>query len=557
MKNENYELDKVTKIESIRDILNIACDECPEKQAFKYKVNKQVVSVSYKEFRDDTYFLGTALTDLGMINKHVAVIGENSYKWLTVYLTMLQSNGVCVPVDKELPCDEIINVVKNSDSEVLFFSKKYVKFLDEFKKNLTNVKYFINFDLENDEDGVLSFDSLKEKGKQKIKKNDLSFVNLKTNENDLRLLVFTSGTTGVAKGVMLSEKNLVSCVYYGLQVSRVYETALSILPYHHTYEAVAGILVGLHHHATICINDNLKNVLKNLNLFKPDYIYVVPAFAELFYKKIWNNAKESKKEKSLKILIKISNFLRKIGIDKRKKFFKSIHEAFGGNLIKIVCGGAPIRPEIGKFFDDIGINLINGYGITECSPLVSANRDYFNDCLTVGVKLPCVDLKFENIDSNGNGEICVKGDTVMLGYYKNEALTNEVKIDGWFNTGDYGRLNEKGQLLITGRKKNLIVLKNGKNVFPEEIENYLMNIPYIQEVVVRGVKDEAGMEVSLLAEVFLNKDKVKEFKIEDAEKSLKKDIANQCRNLPKYKHVTEIKIRDTEFNKTTTNKIKR
>ena len=361
----------------------------------------------------------------------------------------------------------------------------------------------------------------------------------------------------MSKGVMLSEHNLVSSVYYGLQVSTVYTTCLSVLPYHHTYEAVSGILVALHHHATICINDNLKSVLKNLQLYKPDYIYLVPAFVEIFYKKIWANAKESGKDKALRIMIKISNALRKVGIDLRKKLFKSVHEAFGGNLIKIVCGGAPIRPELGKFFNDIGLNLINGYGITECSPLVSANRDYFNDCSTVGVVLPCCDIKFENITPEGDGEICVKGDIVMLGYYKNPELTKEVLVDGWFKTGDYGRFNEYKQLIINGRKKNLVVLENGKNVFPEEIENYIMGIPYIQEVVVSGIKNEIGAETGLRAEVFLNSDKLKELNITDPKSNLKKDIAEVCKNLPTYKHIGEIIIRDKEFEKTTTNKIKR
>lgn len=301
----------------------------------------------------------------------------------------------------------------------------------------------------------------------------------------------------------------------------------------------------------------LSAVLKNLQLYKPDYIYLVPAFVELFYKKIWANAEEGKKTFALKLMIKLSNFLRIFGIDLRKKLFKSIHEAFGGNLVKIVTGGAPIRPELGKFFDSIGINLINGYGITECSPLVSANRDYFNDCATVGIPLPCVELKFENVTPEGDGEICVKGDTVMLGYYKNEKLTKEVLQNGWFKTGDYGRMNEKGQLLITGRKKNLIVLENGKNVFPEEIENYIMRIPYVLEVVVRGIKNEKGAETGLLAEVFLSEDKIKELQIENVDATLKKDISAVCSPLPIYKKISQTIIRDKEFDKTTTNKIKR
>jgi len=555
---KNYAFNEVTKIESVNEILELAVKEDSKKIAFKYKVRDSVKEVSYNDFQNDTFYLGTALHSLGITNNHIAVIGENSYNWLTVYLTVLKSNNVIVPVDKELPVKDIITVLTHSDSEVLFYSKKFDKFIDELKSNLPNIKYFIGFDVTEDSDKILSYQKLIENGKKLYEEGDTSYSSIKkTDTNKLKMLVYTSGTTGMAKGVMLSEHNLVSCVYYGLQVSTVYTTCLSVLPYHHTYEAVAGILVALHHHCTICINDNLKSVLKNLQLFKPDYIYLVPAFAEIFYKKIWSNAKETGKDKILKIMIKVSNALRKIGIDLRKKLFKSVHSAFGGNLIKIVCGGAPIRPELGKFFNDIGLNLINGYGITECSPLVSANRDYFNDSSTVGIVLPCCDIKFENITPDGDGEICVKGDIVMMGYYKNPELTNQVLKDGWFNTGDYGRFNKKNQLVINGRAKNLIVLENGKNVFPEEIENYLMGIPYIQEVIVSGIKNDIGAETGLKAEVFLNEDKLKEFNITDPQASLKKDIAEACKDLPVYKHIAEIVIRENEFEKTTTNKIKR
>lgn len=557
---KNYAFNEVTKFSTINEMLELAVKEAGDKIAFKYKSGNKIKEITYRDFQNDTIALGTALHSLGITNSHVAIIGENSYNWITVYLTLLKSNSVVVPVDKELPVKDIIHVLEHSDSEILFYSKKFSSSIDELMSSLPNIKYFIGFDVSDDNGKILSYSKLKEKGKALFNKGDVSYPSISKTEadtNKLRMLVYTSGTTGNSKGVMLSEHNLVSSVYYGLQVSTVYTTCLSVLPYHHTYEAVSGILVALHHHCTICINDSLKAVLKNLQLYKPDYIYLVPAFAEIFYKKIWSNAKESGKDKALKIMIKVSNGLRKVGIDLRKTLFKSVHEAFGGNLIKIVCGGAPIRPELGQFFNDIGLNLINGYGITECSPLVSANRDYFNDCSTVGIVLPCCDVKFENVTSEGDGEICVKGDIVMMGYYKNPELTKEVLVDGWFKTGDYGRFNDKNQLIITGRKKNLIVLKNGKNVFPEEIENYIAGIPYVQEVIVSGIKDNNGAEVGLCAEVFLNNDKLKELEIKDSNSKLKKDIAEACKDLPVYKHIGKIVIRDKEFEKTTTNKIKR
>ncbi len=558
--SKNYALNKVTKVNSIREMLELAVKEAGEKNAFEYRdenQNDKIAKVTYKEFNNDTEELGTALASIGMADKHIAMIGENSYKWLTVYLTVLKSTGVFIPIDRELPCKDIINVLKHSDSEVLFYSEKYEKWINEIKENVPNIKFFIGLNRKEHDGNILSYEIFKENGKNVLNQGSKIYTDLKDDENKLKLLVYTSGTTGQPKGVMLTEHNLISVVYYGLQVADIGEKCLSVLPYHHTYEAVAGILVELHHHSCICINDSLKNVLKNLQLFKPDFIYVVPAFTEVFYKNIWNTAQKSGKDKALKKLIPISNGLRAAGIDLRQKLFKSIHDAFGGNLKEIICGGAPIRPEIGKFFNDIGITLLNGYGITECSPLVSVNRVKFNDSYTVGVVLPCCEIKLENVNSDGDGEICVKGDIVMQGYYKDAEKTDRVLKNGWFNTEDYGSINKKGQLVINGRKKNLIVLDNGKNIYPEEIENYILSIPYVQEVVVKAKKNKNGQEVSLLAEVFLNEEKVNEMKAENIKEILKKDIFEACKELPAYKRITEIEIRKTEFEKTTTNKIKR
>ena len=314
--SKNYALNKVTKVNSIREMLELAVKEAGEKNAFEYRDENQsdkIVKVTYKEFNNDTEELGTALASIGMADKHIAMIGENSYKWLTVYLTVLKSTGVFVPIDRELPCKDIINVLKHSDSEVLFYSEKYEKWINEIKENVPNIKFFIGLNRKEHDGNILSYDIFKENGKNVLNQGSKIYTELKDDENKLKLLVYTSGTTGQPKGVMLTEHNLISVVYYGLQVADIGEKCLSVLPYHHTYEAVAGILVELHHHSCICINDSLKNVLKNLQL----------------------------------------------------------------------------RPEIGKFFNDIGITLLNGYGITECSPLVSVNRVKFNDSYTVGVVLPC------------------------------------------------------------------------------------------------------------------------------------------------------------------------
>lgn len=558
--NKNYALNDVKKVTSIKEMLNLAVKEAGDNTAFEYKdeINKEkIIKITYKEFVQDTEELGTALASIGMQDKHIAIIGENSYKWLTVYLTVLKSTGVFVPIDRELPIQDIINVLKHSDSDVLFYSERYENWIQEIRESVPNIKFFIGLNKKEQNGNILSYDIFKKNGKNILVQGSTIYTDLKDDENNLKLLVYTSGTTGVPKGVMLTEHNLISVAYYGLQIANIGNKCLSVLPYHHTYEAVAGILVELYNHSCICINDSLKNVLKNIQLFKPDCIYLVPAFTEVFYKNIWSNAEKTGKDKTLKKAIPISNALRKTGIDLRQKLFSSIHGVFGGNLKEIICGGAPIRPEIGKFFNDIGITLLNGYGITECSPLVSVNRIKFNDSNTVGVVLPCCEIKFENVTPDGDGEICVKGDIVMKGYYKDKDKTDKVLKDGWFNTEDYGCVNEKGQLIINGRKKNLIVLDNGKNVYPEEIENYVLSIPYIQEVVVKAKRNKIGQETALIAEVFLNKEKIEEMNVEHIEEILKKDIREACKELPIYKKISDFEIREEEFEKTTTNKIKR
>lgn len=568
-KQKNYALYEVQPFDDFQDMLEKAVPEAGDVIAFRYKINKQIRDVTYKRFKEDVDILGAALCRLGIQNKHIAMVGENSYRWINLYLSVLCSSGVYVPVDKELPPEEIFNIINDSDSEVVFFSKTYFEKVYAHKDELPKVKYFFCFDADDTYDDCTVYGAeIKEGevndvselfvlGRLALSEKDDTFYRQENVNNDMKLLVYTSGTTGVAKGVMLSKQNLISGVYYGLQVSTVYDTCLSVLPYHHTYEAVCGILVSLHKHATICINESLRSVAENLKLYKPSYIMLVPLFVETLYKKVWKEAEKSNRAETLRKLISMSNCLRNIGIDLRKPLFKSVRAGFGGRLKKIVCGGAPVRKELGDFFDAVGITLINGYGITECSPLVSANRDYYNDCTTVGVPLPCAEIKIEDKTEEGIGEICVRGPIVMLGYYKNEAATEEVLNDGWFATGDYGMLDDEGRIVITGRKKNIIVLKNGKNIYPEEIEAHLEPLPLVSEVAVYAEFDENGDETGLCAEIFPDAAAVKEQGIADIKKSLTEEIKKACEKLPGYKHISKIVVRDKEFEKTTSKKIKR
>ena len=542
---------KPVPFHSIREMLDLAVADCPDRDAYQFTMgdSDEIIHVTYSSFYDITENLGAALTELGLGSSHIACLSENSFDWICAYITVLKSAGVFIPVDGDLPAKDKIHVLTESDATAMFVSKKHEQWVRENRDSLPNVRCFILFGAEEDDGEYISYRKLLRHGAELDR---TAYDSLKSDEYDVKYLVYTSGTTGIAKGVMLTEHNLVSCVYYGLHVSQIYDKGLSVLPYHHTYESVTDILVSLHYHSTLCLNSSLRRIVKDLQRYKPSYIYIVPALAEYMYSSIMKNIRQQGKERSFAKAVKLSRKLRKIGIDLRPVIFKSLRNVFGGRLIKIVCGGAPIRPEIGEFFNDIGIYLVGGYGITECSPLVSVNHERTITYDTVGKRLPCLEWRIDSPNEEGIGEICVKGDTVMKGYYKQPEKTAEVIKDGWFYTGDYGYIDPDDQLVITGRKKNIIVLNNGKNVYPEEIEGYIQGIPYIEEVVVQGLKNEKGDEYSLLAEVYLNEESG-----EKTEREVLEDISAVLSELPVYKRVSKVLIRKEPFPKTSTNKIKR
>lgn len=545
MAKKKKELEPIKPFSSIREMLMMAVNEDGEKIAYKFKnPDGTVREVTYIEFHQTVEALGASLTEMGLGSSHIAIVSENRYDWIVAYLTVLQSAGVFVPIDRQLTTKEKLHLLTDSESEAVFFSKQYLTWFVENKASMPNIKAFICFDIDKDTDGIISYKRLIAEG---AKLDKTAYDSLKSNENELKMLVYTSGTTGIAKGVMLSEHNLVSGVYYGLQVSRIYDTALSILPYHHTYESVCDILVNIHSHATLCINSVMRELVSDMQLYHPTNIYIVPAIAEFIYFLIMKNLKEKGKLKTFKKGVKISKAALRLGIDIRPKLFAELHNLFGGKLRKIVCGGAPIRPEMGEFFNDIGIPMTGGYGITECSPLVSVNDESSNDFNTAGHRLACLQWRIDEPNGEGIGEIAVKGDVVMLGYYKMPDKTAEAIRDGWFFTGDYGYITPDDQICITGRKKNIIVLSNGKNIYPEEIENLIMNIDCISEVVVRGLKNSKGDEHALEAEVYLNEEKT--------ESEVKALISEALAELPNYKKITKVVIRKEPFPKTTSNKI--
>lgn len=546
-KKRDYYRNDVEKVTSIREMIELAVFEAGDKIAYKYKEGDGIAEVTYAQFAHKIACLGAFLNSLDLDSHTVSCIGPNSFPWMLTYFTMLRSCGVFVPLDKELPDNDFINLLNDCKAKAVFCSEKAEKVVKENIDKLPEIKAVICFDRAEDDGIFYSFNKALEKGE---KLSPAAYLQHPDRVNRLKMIVYTSGTTGSSKGVMLSEKNLIADVYYGLHLTYTGECCLSVLPWHHTYEAVTGIFAAFHKHSTLCINENMLAILKNLTIYKPDYIFVVPALAEIVYNRIIRGFEAKGMLDELNKAIAKSNSLLKVGVDIRGEAFKSIHEMLGGNLKLMICGGAPLRPEVGDFFNNIGITFLNGYGITECSPLVSVNSpDFDNDSTTVGYPLPCLSIKIDEPNEEGIGEICVKGDVVMLGYYKQPEATEKVLKSGWFSTGDYGYVNKKGQIVISGRKKNIIVLNNGKNIYPEEIESYIQGIDYVSEVVVNSDLNEYGEEESLVAEVYLTEVKT--------HTEVLKAIKNACKALPGYKQIGRVEIREEEFEKTSSNKIKR
>lgn len=541
--------ESVRRFSSLRELLQGAVEKDPSHIAFRYKREGKIVDITNGQLYRDVQALGAALIEMGYGKSHIAILGENSYEWAVSFYAVLLGATVCVPLDKELDAQTLIYLLNESDTELLICDEKHAALLEPRRADIPRVQKLIVFEKKESEGNDLSFAEVLASGGALDKS---AFEAAKTPHGALKDLVYTSGTTGAAKGVMLSEQNLVSCIYYGLRATSIAGTGLSVLPYHHTYEATCEILVSPLAGTTLCINDSLRHVADNMRLFKPDFMMLVPAFAEHFVAVVQNNIKKQGKERLFSFMVKLSNLLRRFGIDLRRKLFKSVLAGFGGRLCHIVCGGAPIRPDIGKFFDDIGILMVGGYGITECSPLVSANEaDKTNNFSSAGRRLECLEWRIEDADENGIGEILVKGENVMLGYYKRPDLTAEVMEDGWFHTGDYGYINARDEIVITGRKKNIIVLNNGKNIYPEELEGRIQGLSSVVEVVVSGIKNEHGQDIGLAAEVYAGEENI------PSEEALAAEIEQVLADLPRYKRMSRVTVRREPFPKTTTKKIKR
>lgn len=553
-----------------RSMIAQSASRFPEKDYLVYKRGGGLESVTFGGFQERVRAFSEALFGMDLVGETIAVIGETSPEWIITYLSTVISGGVIVPLDKELSKDAVMGFVKKVGCRAVVYSAKH-RALFEKQDDYPTVDYFISFDPENipegesekPEKGEVNFVHLLGYGRKLVEEGSERYDSAPVDMEKTCAILFTSGTTGSSKGVVLSQKNIIHAVNGSYRSTGFCENdvVMSVLPIHHTYEMTCGILTPLFMGATVCINDSLKYIVRNLQLFKPTGLVLVPLFVTTIYKKIWETAKKSGKEKLLRGSITVSDTLRKVKIDPRKILFKSVQDVFGGRLVRIICGGAPMPADLVSQFEAFGIHLCQGYGITECAPLISVAPESDNRPGSVGPTIPGVRAKIDvETEEDGKliGEILVQGPNVMKGYFMDQEATDEVLQGSWFRTGDYGYMDEDGYIYITGRKKNVIVLNNGKNVFPEEIEEYLDQIELVKECVVVGRKSEDD-NVLVTALIYPDFVKANELGLGDdlneIGSAIKKEVAALNRTLPSFKQIRGVEMRRNEFEKTTSKKI--
>ncbi|HHU91111.1 MAG TPA: AMP-binding protein, partial [Clostridiaceae bacterium] len=506
MKRKNYPLYEATIFRDFREMTENVAKKYPDRIAISYKKDPrdaETVNVTYSEARDFIRNMGTELISLGCRDKKVALVGESSYEWVCTYFSLMSIGAIVVPVDKDLPAEEIADIMNFAECEFIIYSLAVEEKINDIRTKTSSLKTCICMDDTNLEKALRLYDIV-ERGKEKFLNGDNSYYDYEIDIERMATIVFTSGTTGKGKGVMLSQKNITLDMTNGMYNFAITPKTMSVLPPHHTYCSTVVFVGHFSQGSTIYISSGLKHIMNEMKEQQPQHLILVPLFIETMYKKIWSTAEKNGKADMLRRMIIISNFIRKCGIDLRRKIFKSILDNLGGKLEMIISGGASLNQDIIDFFDSIGIVLLNGYGITECSPLVSCNRNKYQKKGSVGIPIVGEKLKIKDPDENGEGEICVKGPNVMLGYYKDpEATKAAFDEEGYFKTGDYGKLDDEGWLYITGRIKNIIILSNGKNVYPEEIESEILRIYGVSEVIVYAgeSKTQKSKEV-IVAEIF-------------------------------------------------------
>ena len=569
--NKNYPIYKTTFIDDMRSLVEEAAQNFSDSTAISYKEkysDKEVKKVSFTQWRDDVRNLGTALIHNGLREENIAIVGENSYGWCCSFFAVMAIGSVTVPVDKELPSEDIDGIVSTTGCKAVIYGKsaeaKIKEILD--KGGFKPVEMLISVDQDGSLEGVdiggrsqTTLAALQEEGGKLYAGGDNSYNDYKIDVNKLASIVFTSGTTGKGKGVMLSQANIGLDMTLGMYNFDITRKTLHVLPPHHTFGSTVNYVGHLSQGCEVYISSGLKHVSDEIKEQQPTHLILVPAFLEVMNRKIWTTARKTGKEGMLKVMMKVSDALRKVGIDVRRKLFASVLSAFGGKLELVICGGAKLDEDIIKTFDSLGITILNGNGITECAPLISANRNKYQKAGSVGTPILACRVKIDNPDENGEGEICVKGPNVMLGYYNNPEATAEVfDKDGFFHTGDYGKLDEEGWIYITGRKKNLIILSNGKNVYPEEIEADLQKVEGVSEVVVYAGESRVQKDkITIVAEIFPDADLLADKGVKDLQSYFEDQVKILNAKMPPYKAVKRVKLRDVEFQKNTSRKITR
>ena len=571
MMNKNYPIYKTTFIDDMRSLVEEAAQNFSDSIAISYKENywdKEVKKVTFLQWREDVRGLGTYLISKGYRETNIAILGENSYGWCCSFFAVMAIGSVTVPVDKELPIEDIDGIITTTGTKVLIYGKSSEAKVKEMLRNggLKTVEMIISVassnSIEASELGdrtLRTLEDVQTEGAGLYAAGDNSYYDYKIDVNKLASIVFTSGTTGKGKGVMLSQANIGLDMTLGMYNFDITRKTLHVLPPHHTFGSTVNYVGHLSQGCEVYISSGIKHVSDEIKEQQPTHLILVPAFLEVMNRKIWATARKDGKEGLLKAMIKVSNFLRKFGVDVRRKLFASVLSAFGGKLELIICGGAKLDEEIIRNFDAIGITILNGYGITECAPLISANRNKYQKPGSVGTPILACRIKIDNPDENGEGEICVKGPNVMLGYYNNPEATAEVfDKDGFFHTGDYGKLDEEGWIYITGRKKNLIILSNGKNVYPEEIEADLQKVEGVSEVVVYAGESRVQKDkITIVAEIFPDADLLAHMGVNNAQEYFENQVKALNAKMPPYKAVKCVKLRDSEFQKNTSRKITR
>ena len=553
----------ILKVTDMKDMLHKTRELYGNKPGYKIKIGKgQYKTYTHNEIRDMIDYLGTALINLGLKGKRIGVIGENRYEWELAYLSVVCGVGIVVPMDKSLPANELEEVIERSEVEAIFYSKKYEETIKKIKYSEKNkLKHLISMDIDIHDEGIYSEKELIEKGKELLDSGNKEYINAKIDPEEMRIMLFTSGTTSKSKVVALSHKNLISNVMDYASVVDVNsdDRILSFLPLHHVYECTVGMLVSLYAGAERAFCDGIRHIVENLNEYKITYAAFVPAIYELMYKNIWKMIeKKGKVEETKELMQEYKNK----SMQEKKEVFKEIHDMYGGCIKLFITGAAALDKEVIETFRNWGLNLYQAYGLTETSPIIGIETNEHHRVGSIGKPIPHVEARIDEADDDGVGELVVKGPNVMLGYYNNKKATESVMEDGWFHTGDLARIDEDGYIFICGRKKSVIVLKNGKNIYPEEMEGLVNKIEGVKESFIFGKQQTDDKDnIKIHVKIIFDKDIMKEaYKVEskkDIYRVLTEKIKEVNSVMPKYKAIRGIIVSDEPLIKTTTGKIKR